>query len=94
MSIQQTHWVVDSPQGLEGMQSLSWKGDHPFFIPLHSLPDGDPLWVEVPFDFVRPLVLQYWLDIRWDCGGAGTGLYVTPISPWVRVPVEEGGAVG
>ena len=91
----QAKWVIESPQGLEGMQRLSWKGGWSFFVPLAAMPDGEqPLWVEVPFAFVERLVLQFWLDIRLDCGGCGTGLYVTPISPWVRVPVEERGAVG
>lgn len=87
----QTHWVIDSPQGLEGMQNHSWKGEHPFFIALCSDTGWEPLWIEVPFDFVRRLVLQWWLDVRLDCGGAGTGLYVLPVSPWVRVGIEEEG---
>ena len=91
MSNRQTHWTIDSPQGLEGMQNLSWKGEWPFFIPLHSDTGWEPLWVEVPFDFVRRVGLQWWLDIRLDCGGCGTGLYVTPISPWARVEIEEAG---
>lgn len=85
----QTNWTVDSPQGLEGMQNHYWKGEHPFFVPFSSFPVGDPLWAEVPFEFVRGLALQWRLDVRLDCGFAGTGLYVTPISPWVRVELEE-----
>jgi len=81
----QTHWTVDSPQALEGMQSQHWKGEHPFFIALYSAPYCEPLWIGVPFEFVRALVLQFWLDIDLDCGSAGTGLYVCPISPWVRL---------
>ena len=89
----QTHWVIESPQGLEGMQRLSWQGGHSFFVGLASLPDGEPLWVEVPFDFVRRLVVQFWLEIRLDCGFAGAGLYVTPVSPWVSMGIDERGAV-
>jgi len=86
---QQTAWTVDSPQGLEGMQNHSWKGEWPFFLGLASIPEWQPLWVEVPFEFVRGLSLQYWLDVRLECGGAGTGLYVMPLSPWLRVGIDE-----
>ena len=87
----QAHWVIESPQGLEGMQNLYWQGGHPFFLSVASDTGWEPLWLEVPFDVVRRAGLQWWLDIRLDCGSAGEGLYVTPISPWARVPVEEEG---
>ena len=85
----QTRWTVDSPQGLEGMQRMSWKGEWPFFVGLAAHPQPDPLWVEVPFEFVRGLALQWRLYVCLDCGGAGTGLYVTPDLPWVCMGIEE-----
>ena len=85
----QTAWTVDSPQGLEGMQNHYWKGEWPFFVGLAATPNPDPLWVEVPFEFVRGLALQEQLFICLDCGSAGTGLYVTPHVPWVCIGTDE-----
>lgn len=85
----QTHWFVKSPQAFDGLCHRHWKGDHPFFVPFSSFPDGQPLWVEAPCEVVRLLVEAFGAYVDLDCGSAGTGLYVAPISPWVEIK-EEG----
>lgn len=86
----QARWVIESPQQLDGMQNHYWKGDHPFFVPL-QFDTGEPLWVEVPFEFVRGLVVHFCLDTRLDCGSCGVALYVKPVEPLERGGIEEKG---